>query len=357
MSGLYLLIPSSRWLCQHGVVTLAPVLTMTLQQLRCLIAIHENNLNITAAARQLHTSQPGVSRQLKLLEEELGFRLFERSGRSLTRTTVAGEEIIARADTVLRELGNIRRASAELSDAAGGTLSIATTHTQARYVLPPVIRQFRKKYPGVRMHLHQGTSEQIAEMMAKNTADFAIATGSEGLFPNLLRLPLYRWHRAAIVPHDHPLAGAHSLTLQALAAHPIVTYVFSISGQASLPALFAEHNLTLNVTLTARDADVIKTYVRVGLGVGILARLAMDPVLDADLSVLDTSHLFPAHTSWLGFRRDMFLREYMYEFIELLAGHLPKNFVRELERSTSGQETEQRLAHVPIPFRDNAGGP
>ena len=325
---------------------------MTLQQLRCLIAIHENQLNVTAAARQLHTSQPGVSRQLKLLEEELGFRLFERSGRALIRTTVAGEEIIARADTVLRELRNIRRASAELSDATGGTLSIATTHTQARYVLPPVIREFREKYPGVRLHLHQGTSEQIAEMMSKNTADFAIVTGSEELFPNMLRLPLYRWHRAAVVPHDHPLALAGVLSLKTLSTFPIITYVFSVSGNASLPALFEKHRLPLNVALTARDADVIKTYVRVGLGVGIVARLAVDPVLDADLAVLDTSHLFAAHTSWLGFRRDMFLREYMYEFIELLAGHLPKKFVRRIESTTSEAEVSELLADVSLPIRD-----
>jgi LysR family transcriptional regulator, cys regulon transcriptional activator len=327
-------------------------LAMTLQQLRCLIAIHENKLNVTAAARQLHTSQPGVSRQLKLLEEELGFRLFERSGRALIRTTIAGEEIVARADTVLRELSNIRRASAELSDATGGTLSIATTHTQARYVLPPVIREFRAKYPGVRLHLHQGTSEQIAEMMTKNTADFAIVTGSEGLFPNVLRLPLYQWHRAAVVPHDHLLAGAGKLTLERLSEFSIVTYVFSISGRASLPVLFEKKGLPLNVALTARDADVIKTYVRVGLGVGILARLAVDPILDADLAVLDTSHLFEAHTSWLGFRRDMFLREYMYEFIELLASHLPKKFVRRLERTASDEEAKRLLADVPLPIRD-----
>jgi LysR family transcriptional regulator, cys regulon transcriptional activator len=318
------------------------------------MAIHENNLNVTAAARQLHTSQPSVSRQLKMLEEELGFRLFERSGRALIRTTVAGEEIIARAESVLRELRSIRGASAELSNAAGGTLSIATTHTQARYVLPPVIRQFRAKYPGVRLHLHQGTSEQIAEMMTKNTADFAIATGSDNLFPNLLRLPLYRWHRAAVVPHGHPLADSQPLTLKRLSEFPIVTYIFSISGQASLPALFEHHGLSLNVALTARDADVIKTYVRVGLGVGILARVAVDPVLDADLAVLDTSHLFPVQTSWLGFRRDMFLREYMYEFIQLLAGHLPKSLVRRVERTTTEEESDRMLTGLPIPFRDSA---
>ena len=227
---------------------------MKFQQLRYLVAVHENGLNITAAARQLHTSQPGVSRQLKLLEEELGFQLFEREGRALTRTTDAGEEIISRASSILREMQNIRRTSAELRKADGGTLSIATTHTQARYVLPPVIRAFRLKYPKVRLHLHQGTSEQIAEMVARDRVDFAIATGSEEQFPHLVRLPVYRWHRAVVVPRGHPLASAGKLTLKKLAEYPIVTYVFSISGWSSLPALFETAGLSLDVALTARDS-------------------------------------------------------------------------------------------------------
>jgi len=208
----------------------------------------------TAAARQLHTSQPGVSRQLKLLEEELGFQLFEREGRALTRTTDAGEEIISRAASILREMQNIRRTSAELRKADGGTLSIATTHTQARYVLPEVIRAFRFKYPKVRLHLHQGTSEQIAEMVARDRVDFAIATGSDEQFPHLVRLPVYRWHRAVVVPRGHPLASAGKLTLKKLAEYPIVTYVFSISGRSSLPALFETAGLSLDVALTARDS-------------------------------------------------------------------------------------------------------
>jgi LysR family transcriptional regulator, cys regulon transcriptional activator len=213
-----------------------------------------------------------VSRQLKMLEEELGFQLFEREGRALTRTTAAGDEIISRASSILREMQNIRRTSAELRKADGGTLSIATTHTQARYVLPQVIRAFRVKYPKVRLHLHQGTSEQIAEMVARDRVDFAIATGSEELFPHLVRLPVYRWHRAVVVPKGHPLASAGKLTLKKLADYPIVTYVFSFAGRSSLPALFETAGLSLDVALTARDSDVIKTYVRIGLGVGILDR-------------------------------------------------------------------------------------
>src|SRR6202046_2037929 len=325
---------------------------MKFQQLRYLVAVHENGLNITAAARQLHTSQPGVSRQLKLLEEELGFQLFEREGRALTRTTDAGEEIISRASSILRETQNIRRTSAELRKAGGGTLSLATTHTQARYVLPPVIRAFRLKYPKVRLHLHQGTSEQIADMVARNLVDFAMATGSDNLFPQLVRLPVYRWHRAVVVPKGHSLARSGKMTLKRLSDFPIVTYEFSFSGRSSLPALFESAGLSLNVALTARDADVIKTYVRIGLGVGILACVAFDPKVDADLIALDAAHLFEGHTTWIGFRRSALLRAYMYEFIELLAPHLPRKLVRETEKLETQEEVNRILDDLHIPLRD-----
>ncbi len=271
----------------------ATVGCMKLQHQCYLVAVHENGLNITAAARQLHTSQPGVSRQLKLLEEELGFQLFEREGRALTRTTDAGEEIISRATSILREMQNIRRTSADLRKADGGTLSIATTHTQARYVLPEVIRQFRMKYPKVRLHLHQGTSEQIAEMVARDRVDFAMATGSDEQFPHLVRLPVYRWHRAVVVPQGHPLASAAKLTLKKLAGVSDRHLLAEASGRSSLPAPGRDgRDRRRRPALTARDSDVIKTYVRIGLGVGILARLAVDPVTDGDLVVLDAAHLF-----------------------------------------------------------------
>jgi LysR family transcriptional regulator, cys regulon transcriptional activator len=324
---------------------------MTLQQLRYLVAVHENGLNVTAAARHLHTSQPGMSRQLQSLEEELGFQLFERQGRSFVRVTPAGEEIIARAATILREVDNIRRTSTELANVDGGTLSIATTHTQARYVLPEVIQRFRAKYPKVRLHIHQGTSEQIAQMVSRNLVDFAIATGSEELFPHLVRLPVYRWHRAVVVPVGHPLIHAGKLTLKKLAAFPVITYIFSVSGRSSLPALFETAGLSLDVVLTARDADVIKTYVRVGLGVGILARLAVDPVADADLVSLDASHLFGGHTTWIGFRRNSFLRGFMYKFIELLAPHLPRRLVRKIEELGAQEEVDRLVATTRVPTR------
>ena len=247
---------------------------MKLHQLRYLAATVQNGLNITAAAKKLHTSQPGVSKQLKLLEDELGFPLFERDGRNLSGLTPAGQEVVDRTLRILEEVQNIRRLSAEHLDEKSGSLSIGTTHTQARYMLPPLVAQFRKVYPEVDLHLHQGTTEQIADMAAADRIDFAIATGGEEQFPNLVLLPVYRWHRRIVVPRDHPLASVKQLTLKAIAQYPIVTYVFSFSGRSSLPALFEAQGLKLNVSLTARDADVIKTYVRLGLGIGIALMVA-----------------------------------------------------------------------------------
>jgi LysR family cys regulon transcriptional activator len=327
---------------------------MTLQQLRYLTAVYDHDLNITAAARQLQASQPAISRQLKLLEEDLGFRVFERRGRALVRTTLAGDDIIARAANILREIRNIHRVSSALSEALSGSLSIATTHTQSRYVLPPIIRGFLAKYPDVRMHLHQGTSEQIAEMSAHDRVDLAIATGSEELFPHLLRLPLYRWHRAVIVPRGHPLASAGRLTLKKLAEHSIITYAFSFSGRSSLQALFDTAGLSPDVALTAYDSDVIKAYVRGGLGVGILARLAMDPVSDADLTLLDAAHLFEGHTTWIGFRRGALLAAYMYEFIAQLAPHLSRTVIHKAERAQTQEAVDRLFNAREIPLRDSS---
>jgi LysR family transcriptional regulator, cys regulon transcriptional activator len=326
---------------------------MKFDQLRYLVAVHEHGLNMTVAARQLRTSQPGISRQLKQLEDELGLHLFERRGRSLTRATAAGEQIIAHASRILHEIKNMSRTSAELTLTDTGSLSIATTHAQARYVLPPVIHAFRDRYPKVRLHLHQGTSEQIAEMVARDRVDFAIATGTEELFPHLVRLPVYRWHRAVVVPCGHPLANSGKLTLKKLARYPIVTYVFSMAGRASLTALFETAGLSLDVALTAHDSDVIKTYVRIGLGVGIFASFAVDPAADSDLIVLDASNLFEGHTTWIGYRRGTLLCAYMYEFIELLAPHLRRELVRSTEKTQTQEEVDHRLRALKIPLRDN----
>ncbi|HEY6483595.1 MAG TPA: HTH-type transcriptional regulator CysB [Steroidobacteraceae bacterium] len=323
---------------------------MKLHQLRYLAAVAQSGLNITAAAQKLHTSQPGVSKQIKLLEDELGFQIFVREGRNLTRITPAGQQVIDRAVRILQEAQSIRDLSTELRDEGRGSLSIGTTHTQARYVLPDVIRQFRGRYPHVRLNLHQGTSEQIAEMVAHDRIDCAIATGSDVLFADLTLLPCYRWHRTVIVPSAHPLAHSGRLTLKALAAYPLVTYTFSFTGPSSLHEAFARSGLTPNVAITARDADVIKTYVRLGLGVGIVAHMAIDAD-DGDLTAIESSHLFAAHTTWIGFRRGTLLRRYMYEFAQLLAPHLERRLIERAHRAGSAVEVQEMFAHIPLPQR------
>jgi LysR family cys regulon transcriptional activator len=323
---------------------------MKLHQLRYLAAVAQSGLNITAAAHKLHTSQPGVSKQIKLLEDELGFQIFVREGRNLTRITPAGQQVIERALRILQEAQSIRDLSTELRDEGRGSLSIGTTHTQARYVLPDVIREFRGRYPQVRLNLHQGTSEQIAEMVASDRIDCAIATGSEQLFADLTLLPCYRWHRVVIVPRSHPLAEGGRLSFKALAAYPLISYTFSFTGPSSLHEAFARAGLVPNVAITARDADVIETYVRLGLGVGIVAHMAITED-DPDLKAIDAAHLFPAHTTWIGFRRGTLLRKYMYEFAQLLAPHLERRLVDRAHRAASAEEVRQMFAEVELPQR------
>jgi LysR family cys regulon transcriptional activator len=323
---------------------------MKLHQLRYLAAIADSGLNISAAAEKLHTSQPGVSRQIRLLEDELGFELFLREGRSLTRVTQAGQRVIERAQRVLKEIQAIKSLSLEMRDDQQGTLSIATTHTQARYVLPPAIQRFRERYPRVRLHLHQGTSEQIAEMMASEHVDLAIATGSQDLFGHHVLLPCYRWCRRLVVPKGHPLAAIAKPTIKQLAAYPIVTYVFSLSGPSSLKDTFARAGIEPEVALTARDADVIKTYVRLGLGVGIVAAMAIDPLEDSDLVSIDATHLLPAHITWLGFRRGSFLRRYMFDFMREVAPHLERSLVNKATQADDQEAIDAIFADVELPF-------
>jgi LysR family cys regulon transcriptional activator len=324
---------------------------MKLHQLRYLAAVAQSGLNITAAAEKLHTSQPGVSKQIKLLEDELGFQIFVRDGRNLARVTPAGQQVIDRAVRILREVQNIKRLSDDFKDEARGALSIATTHTQARYVLPEVIRKFRESYPEVRLHLHQGTSEQIAEMATLDRIDFAINTGSQNLFDGYALLPCYRWHRHVVVPKGHPLAKVKHPTLKQLASYPIVTYVFSFTGPSSLYGTFAREGLEPNVALTARDADVIKTYVRLGLGIGILASMAIDPREDADLVQIDTSHLFPEHLTWIGFRRGGLLRKYQVDFVQLFAPHLTRRIIERAAGAATQADVDELVAGVELPLR------
>jgi LysR family transcriptional regulator, cys regulon transcriptional activator len=322
---------------------------MKMHQLRYLLTIVQSGLNITAASRALHTSQPGISKQIRLLEEELGFQIFEREGRTITRVTTAGKAVVEHATRLMEEAENIRRLSADFQDENRGSMSIATTHTQARYVLPPVIKQFREKYPAVDLHLHQGTSEQIADLAAANRVDFSIATGSHELFPTLALMPCFRWHRDIVVPRDHPLAEIDKPTLRQVSEYPIVSYVFSFTGRSSLSELFERAGLPLDIALTARDSDVIKTYVRLGLGVGIVASMSYSEEEDADLVAIDGAHLFPEFVTWIGVRRGKLLRGYMYEFIRLFAPHLTRKLVDQALRARDAAGMKAAFDSVQVP--------
>ncbi|MFO1425184.1 MAG: HTH-type transcriptional regulator CysB [Candidatus Competibacteraceae bacterium] len=323
---------------------------MKLQQLRYLVAIVRNNMNISAAAESLYTSQPGISKQLRLLEEELGVELFNRNGKHLTEMTPIGRQIIVRVEVILREINNIQILAEEYRDDRRGGLSIATTHTQARYALPPVVKLFRERYPAVTLQIHQGSPAQIAEMVQSGEVDFAIATESLELFEDLVMMPCYVWQRCVLVPCDHPLAGLDYLTLQDVARYPLVTYVFGFTGRSQLDEAFRSSQLKPKVAFTATDADVIKTYVRLGMGVGIVARMAYDPKQDQDLVRLEAGHLFAANITRIGFRRGMFLRCYMYDFIELFAPHLTRERVRMMERLRTLEEVDALLDDVELPI-------
>ncbi|HRD66292.1 MAG TPA: HTH-type transcriptional regulator CysB [Candidatus Competibacter sp.] len=324
---------------------------MKLQQLRYLTAIVRNNLNISAAADSLYTSQPGISKQLRLLEEELGVELFGRNGKHLTEVTPVGRQIIAKAENILREVNNIQMLAEEYRDDRRGDLSIATTHTQARYALPPVIKAFRERYPAVNLQVHQGSPAQIAELVQSGEVDFAIATESLELFEDLVMLPCYVWQRCVLVPCGHPLAALGRLTLQDVARYPLVTYVFGFTGRSQLDEAFRDVQLKPVVAFTATDADVIKTYVRLGMGVGIVARMAYDSQQDQDLVRLDAGHLFAANVTKIGFRRGMFLRCYMYDFVELFAPHLLRERVQMAERLQSSDEVIAMFDGLELPVR------
>ena len=325
---------------------------MKLQQLKYLLAIVDNGLNITAAAERLYTSQPGVSKQLKLLEEELGLQLFTRKGKSLGSVTAAGRQVIDRARLIMQEVDNIRSLASDYYHEEEGTLSIATTHTQARYVLPDVIREFRSRYPKVALNLHQGTSEQIADMVAANEIDFAIATGSRDLFSDLLLLPSYHWDRKILIPKDHELAKLDGkATLKDLARYPLVTYVFSFGGQSSLKQAFAKQGLEPDVVFTARDADVIKTYVRMGLGVGIVASMAEDCDDKKDLTALSATGLFPRSTTWIGFRKEAVLRRYMLDFVQLFAPHITADQLEKMRHLRTQEEIDKLFDTSQLPVR------
>jgi LysR family cys regulon transcriptional activator len=324
---------------------------MNFHQLQYAVAIARHGLSVTQAATALGTSQPAISRALKALERELGFDLFVREGRAFSRVTPQGAKVLEYAAKALAEIESLSAVAADLNQDSRGTLAIATTHTQARYVLPNVVRSFRERYPEVELHLHQGTSEQIAEMVSADRVQLAIATGSEGLFPGMVLLPVYRWYRQVIVPKAHPLAKLEKVSLRDIAEYPLITYVFSFSGSSSLHTVFAREGKVPKVAITARDSDVIKTYVRLGLGVGIVASVALEPDKDTDLAVIDASSLFPIHTTWAGFRRGTLLRNFAYDFIQLFGPHLNRRLVDRAIEARDAEAAGELFRKISLPIR------
>jgi LysR family cys regulon transcriptional activator len=302
---------------------------MKLQQLKYVREIARRGLSISAAANAMHTSQPGVSNQLHLLEDELGLQIFERHGKRLKSLTIFGQSVVDMADRVLLDVENIRQLAADSNNEQLGTLSIATTHTQARYALPKAIKRFSQHYPKVHLNMVQGTPTEIAEMAATGRVDIAIATEGFAQFDALAIMPCYEWNRSIVVPPDHPLLLEKKLTLNAIAQYPILTYVMGFTGRAQQDQAFIKQGLIPNVIFTATDADVIKTYVELDLGIGIIASMAFDPIKDAPLQALDVNHLFKPSTTHMGIRRGRYLRGFSYAFIELLAPHLTRKVVEQ----------------------------
>jgi DNA-binding transcriptional LysR family regulator len=307
---------------------------MNFQQLRYVRETVRRGLNLTEAANALHTSQPGVSKQIRELEQELGFDIFVRYGKRITGMTEPGRAVLVVIERVLQEAENLKRAANDFSDQDSGALTVATTHTQARYALPRVVGEFKQRYPKVHLALQQGNPLQLAQMVQEGAADIAIATEALDHFPGLLALPGYTWSHCVVVPPKHPLLKAGTLTLDALAKYPIVTYDAAFTGRTHIDAAFAARGLEVDVVMSAIDADVIKTYVELGLGVGIIASMAFDPKRDLHLRSLDCAHLFQSNTTRVAVKRGTLLRGFAFEFIELFAPALTRKLI---ERALAGE--------------------
>jgi LysR family cys regulon transcriptional activator len=301
---------------------------MNLHQFRFVQEAVRRGLNLTETAKALHTSQPGISKAILELEEELGVDIFARHGKRLRRVTEPGQQVLKSVEIIMRELGNLRRIGEEFSKQDAGRLSIATTHTQARYVLPEPVALLRRRYPKVSVSLHQGTPEQVAQMLIDESADIGLATESLSEFDELVTLPCYEWQHVIVVPASHPLASTERPTLEQLAAEPLVTYHPTFTGRRRVDQAFAQRRLKPSIVLEAIDSDVIKTYVRLGLGVGILAEMAVkDDTLNGDLVWRPAGHLFGQNVSRVAFRRGAYLRNYVYTFAELLSDRLTRALI------------------------------
>jgi LysR family cys regulon transcriptional activator len=311
---------------------------MNLHQFRFVQEAIRRNLNLTETAKALHTSQPGVSKAIIELEEELGIEIFARHGKRLKRVTEPGTHVLKSIDLIMRELGNLRRIGEQYSKQDSGTLSIATTHTQARYVLPQPIAKLRLAYPKVNVSLHQGSPDQVAQMLMDEVAEIGIATESLAQYADLITLSCYEWQHMLVLPKAHSLANKPTITLEDLAAEPLITYHPSFTGRTKIDQAFNAQHLTPRIALEAIDSDVIKTYVRVGLGIGIIAEMAIkDDGTNGDLVAIPVGHLFGVNVARVAFKRSAYLRNFVYTFAELLSSNLTRG---QIEKTMSGHHDD-----------------
>jgi LysR family cys regulon transcriptional activator len=301
---------------------------MNLHQFRFVQEAVRRNLNLTEAAKALHTSQPGVSKAIIELEEELGVEIFARHGKRLKRVTEPGQHVLKSIELIMREVGNLKRIGEQFSAQDSGTLSIATTHTQARYVLPIPVAKLREQYPKVSVSLHQGSPDQVARMVMDEIAEIGIATESLSDYPDLVTLPCYEWQHVLVLPQAHALAKKERITLEDIAAEPLVTYHPSFTGRTRIDQAFAQKKLVPNMALEAIDSDVIKTYVRLGLGIGIVAEMAVrDDGSNSDLAVRPLGNLFGHNVARVAFKRGAYLRNFVFRFAELISDRLERNLI------------------------------
>ena len=313
---------------------------MNLHQFRFVQEAVRRNLNLTEAAKALHTSQPGVSKAIIELEEELGVEIFARHGKRLKRVTEPGEHVLKSIELIMREVGNLRRIGEQFSAEDSGTLSIATTHTQARYVLPVPVAKLREAYPKVNVSLHQGSPDQVARMVIDEVAEIGIATESLADYSELVTLPCYEWQHALVLPQGHPLAHTEKLSLEDIAQEPIITYHPSFTGRTRIDHAFAARKLTPRIALEAIDSDVIKTYVRLGLGLGIVAEMAVRDDSNNDLVVRPLGHLIGTNLARVAFKRGAYMRNFVFRFAELLSDRLDRNLIA---KALSGQSSDYNL--------------
>jgi len=328
-----------------------------LQQLRFLDAVVRNNLNVSSAAEELYTSQPGVSHQIKLLEEELDIKIFERSGKKLTGISPAGYAVLEHVESLLNNVKSIKQAAREYSMANRGSLSIATTHTQAQFILPAILQKYSQKYPRIDLQVHQGNPKAMCKLAANNSVDFVLASETIDEFDELVTIPAYRWNRYIVVPKGHGLTSKSEISLADLAAYPILTYMLGLTGRSKLDRTFQNANLEPNVVFTATDSDVIKTYVKLGFGVGIIAEMAKSEPHDDELTCIDASHLFPDSMIKVGFRHSRHIATYQYEFLHMMTPYLDIDTIKELVHTRALNDRNEILSKYSVPsFQQLAEG-